>query len=341
MEKDTKIKMICKHNAGILKYLALAMCAVFVCTFCVIFIDQAKCAEIVDRIAAVVNDDIIILSELNQKLKPFADRIKALGYPPEKEREMLFKVRSDILDQLIDRKLADQEIKRFNITVSEKETDNTIERVKEASSYTDEELREELAKQGLGMEEYRKGIEEQILRAKLVNFEIKSKIVITKEDIKSYYEKHRNEYCGEKKIRLKNIIMNVPNFADEAVEKAIYKKMVAVMAKLKAGEPFEMVVRDCPATSKSGELGIFGINELSPQLQEAIKGLKAGECTSVLDTDYGYQIFYISEIVDAVEKSLEEVSPEIEEKLYNEIVDEKYRSWLDELYKRSYIKIIK
>lgn len=333
--------MICKHNAGTLKCLSLLMCAVFVCTFCVIFIDQAKCAEVVDRIVAVVNDDIIILSELNQMLKPFADRVKALGYPPEKEREMLFKVRSDILEQLIDRKLADQEIKRFNITVSEKEIDNAIERVKEASSYTDEELREELNKQGLCMEEYRKGIEEQILRAKLVNFEIKSKIVITREDVKSYYEKHRDEYCGEKKFRLKNIIMNVPNFADEAGKKAIYKKMGAVLARLKAGEPFETVARDCLASSKSGELGIFGINELSPQLQGAIKGLKAGECTSVLDTDYGYQIFYISEIVDAVEKSLEEVLPEIEEKLYNEIVDEKYRSWLDEIYKRSHIKIIK
>ena len=334
--------MICKHNAEILKYLAqLAMCAVFVCTFCFIFINQAKCAEVVDRIVAVVNDDIIILSELDQTLKPFASRLKELGHPPEKEREMLFKVRSDILNQLVDRKLADQEIKRFNITVSEKEIDNAVERIKETSSYTDEELREELTVQGLGMEEYRESIKEQILRAKLINWEIKSKIVITKEDVKSYYEKHRDEYCREKKFRLKNIIMNVSNLADEVKKKTIYKKMNAVLVRLKAGEPFEMVARDCLASSKSGELGIFGINELSPQLQEAIKGLKAGECTSVLDTDYGYQIFYISEIVDAAEKSLEDVLPDIEEKLYNKIVDEKYRSWLDELYKRSHIKIIK
>ena len=174
MEKDAKNKMICKHNAEILKYLV----AVFVCTFCFIFINQAKCAEVVDRIVAVVNDDIIILSELNQTLKPFAGRLKELGYSPEKERKMLFKVRSDILNQLIDQKLADQEIKRFNITVSEKEIDNAIERIKEASSYTDEELREELTVQGLGMEEYRESIKEQILRAKLINWEIKSKIVI-------------------------------------------------------------------------------------------------------------------------------------------------------------------
>jgi len=61
----------------------------------------------------------------------------------------------------------------------------------------------------------------------------------------------------------------------------------------------------------------------------------------VLDTDQGYQIFYIQEIVDAPGKSLEEASLEIEDILYKEIVDKKFSSWIDELRKRSYIKTIK
>ncbi|MBW2569764.1 MAG: hypothetical protein JRE47_10455, partial [Deltaproteobacteria bacterium] len=70
--------MICKRNAEIIKYLV----AVFSCMFCFVIINQAKCEEVVDRIVAVVNDDIIILSELNKTLKPFAGRLKELGYPP-------------------------------------------------------------------------------------------------------------------------------------------------------------------------------------------------------------------------------------------------------------------
>ena len=317
----------------------LAIC--FILILCFIAVNTADSAEVVDRVVAVVNDDIITLSELNQLAKPYADKIKTLGYPIEKERKMLFKVRDDILNQLIDQKLTDQEIKRLKISVSENEIDAAVERMKEITYYTDEELRQELAGQGSNMEEYRKNIKEQILRAKLVNREIKSKIVITKQDVKSYYETHSDKYCGEKKYRLQNIIMKVSSFADKAKKFSIQKRMEAVLAKLKAGQPFEEMAKSYSESSGTCNLGLFAINELSPQLQEAIKGLGVGEFTSVLDTDYGYQIFYISEVVDSPGKSLEEVTAEIEEKLFREIVDKKFRSWLDDLHKKAHIKIIK
>ena len=329
-----------KSIIGIVKHAACrVICFILVLGFTAFNI--ADSAEVVDRIVAVINEDIITLSELNQFAKPYADKIKTLGYPLEKERKMLFKMRDDILSQLIDQKLTDQEIKRFKISVSEKEIDATVERIKEINYYTDEELRQALVRQGLNMEEYRKSIKEQILRAKLVNREIKSKVVITKQDVKSYYEAHSDKYRGEKKYRLQNIIMKVPPFTDEAKKFSIQKRMQAVLAKLKAGQPFEEMAKSYSESSGSSELGLFTINELSPQLQEAIKGLGAGEFTSVLDTDYGYQIFYISEVVDRPGKSLEEVTAEIEEKLFREIVDKKFRSWLDDLHKKSHIKIIK
>ena len=104
----------------------------------------AQEAEVVDRIVAVVNDEIISLFEMNQLLQPYEAKIRNLGYSSEKEREMLFKVREDVLNQLIDQKLTDQETRRFRITVSEQEIDNAIERIKEANFYTDEQLRKAL-----------------------------------------------------------------------------------------------------------------------------------------------------------------------------------------------------
>ena len=116
----------------------------------------AQEAELIDRIVAVVNNDIITLHDLNRALKPYEDNIKALGYAPEKESETLFQVRKDLLDQLINSKLADQEIERAQISVSEKDIDETIERIKESRSASDEQLREGLASQGMTMAEYRK-----------------------------------------------------------------------------------------------------------------------------------------------------------------------------------------
>ena len=151
----------------------------------------AQQSEVVDRIVAVVNSDIITLYDLNRAFRPYESNIKALKYPADKERQTLFQVRSDLLNQLIDSQLADQQIKHAQISVAQNDIDNTIERMKQARSFTDEQLREGLAAQGITIEEYRKEIESQILRTKLVNREVKSKIVITKEDINVYYDSHQ------------------------------------------------------------------------------------------------------------------------------------------------------
>ena len=86
-------------------------------------------AEIVDRIVAVVNDDVITLTELNSSLKPYAEKIRSLGYPREKEQQLLFKVRKEILDHLINEKIEDQEIKRSKVEISEDQIDRTIEQL--------------------------------------------------------------------------------------------------------------------------------------------------------------------------------------------------------------------
>ena len=322
-------------------------CVIYPILFCMFgfsIIAKAEDREVVDRIIAVVNDDIITLTELNQSFKPYAERIRTNGYPPDKEREMLFTVREDIINQLIDKKLSDQEIKRSEITISTKEIDNTIERIKESGFHTEEDLKEALAKEGLTMEEYREQLEEQLLRTKLVNYEIKSRIVITKEDIRSYCESHPDKYGEKKKYRLLNINMKAPLLDNEAEKLEIKNRMQTILEKLKEGYPFETILRNCSELSSSGcggDLGLFSLDELSPQIKEALKMLKPGEFTSVLDTDQGYQIFYISEIVSTPARPLDEVSSEIEEKIFQEQVDKKFDAWLTDLRKRSHIKIIK
>ncbi|MCP4106856.1 MAG: hypothetical protein GY749_15175 [Desulfobacteraceae bacterium] len=322
-----------KYFVFCLMYAAAMLCSSFI---------TAK-AEIVDRIMAVVNDDIISLYDLNQMIKPYEQKIRTLGYSAEKELQMLSKVRKDMLDQLIDQKLTDQETKRYGITVGEEEINNAINRIKESSYYTDEEFKEALANDGLTIEDLRNRIEEQILRSRLLNIEVKSKIVITKEDMKSYYEEHINDYKGEKKYHLRNIILNVSSYANKEEKLAVKKKMENILSKLKAGESFEKAAGKYSESlaDQGGDLGLFKLDELSPQIQRSVIGLKPGQFTSILDTDPGYQVLFVQEIVNTKGKSLEEASPEIKEKLYNEIVDKEFQSWLEKLRKRSHIDVIR
>ncbi|MDM8553036.1 SurA N-terminal domain-containing protein [Desulfobacterales bacterium HSG2] len=314
---------------------------IYVIVFCGSGIANAQDIQVVDRIVAVVNDEIISLFELEQIFKPYREKIKALGYSPEKEKETIFKVREDILNQLIDQKLTDQEIGRTGITISEREIDSAVERIKESAFYTDEDLRMLLSREGMTMEEYRKRIKEKILRTKLVNREVKSKIVINEEDVKSYYENHQDAYQGGKKYNLRHILLEVNDFADKD---KIKEKAESILAKLKAGQSFEKMASkysESASAAKGGDLGLLDEEVLSEQIREAVKELEPGEFTPVLDTDLGYQIFFIEKITDAEGKSLKDASPEIEQKLFEEIVNEEFRSWLEKLRKRSHIKIIK
>lgn len=299
----------------------------------------AQQPEIVDRVVAVVNSDIITLYDLNRAFRPYEANIKALQYPTDKERQTLFQVRSDILNQLIDSQLADQQIKHAQISVSQREINTAIERMKEARSFTDEQLREGLAAQGITMEEYRQEIESQILRTKLVNREVKSKIVITIEDIKGYYDSHREKYAGDKKYYLWNLFIKA-----SAVDKnEALKEMKSVALKLKQGRSFEALVSELNQSAsavKGTDLGLYRRDELSEELRAVVSKLKSHEFSEILETNFGYQIIYVQEIQDTEAKPIEDVEAEIQQKLYEELVDNRYQDWLEDLRARSHIRII-
>jgi peptidyl-prolyl cis-trans isomerase SurA len=297
----------------------------------------------VDRVVAVVNNEIITLYELNRAFAPYIIKIKRLGYPQEKERQTLFQVRKDLLNQLIDSMLANQQVRREKITVSENEINNAIERFKESRQLTDEQVRRGLESQGMTMEEYRKEIEEQILRSKLVNLEVKSKIVITQDDIKAYYESHREKYAQEKKYYLWNMYVKLASSSTSLERSNARKKMEAILAKLKQGRSFVSLVDESKKSSSAvqgTDLGSYSLKELSEKLRQVVENMKAGDFSDVLETDFGYQIIYVQKIEGARTKPFEEVQSEIREILYKETVDNKYQEWLEELRARSHIRII-
>jgi peptidyl-prolyl cis-trans isomerase SurA len=304
----------------------------------------ADTAEVVDRIVAEVNDDIITLYELQRAMEPFARRVRAMKRPISEERQMLFEVREKVLNQLIDQRLTDQEAKRFNITVSEAAVDSTVEEMKKRNRMTDRELRDSLAREGLSLEEYRQQLKDQMLRARLVNREVKSKIVITEQDIRSCYDANKDKYCGSTVYELRHIIMNQAPGADDATRAAVRQRMEAVLQELEGGAAFADLARrysESPLAAEGGYLGRFQVQDLAVEIQDALKGLQSGQHTAILSNDRGLQIFYVEQVHQTADRALEDVAAEIEDQLFNDIVNQKFQSWLSELRERSHVKIIR
>ncbi|UCD86905.1 MAG: peptidylprolyl isomerase [Desulfobacterales bacterium] len=300
-------------------------------------------AEVVDRIVAIVNDDCIALSELNEALKPYVEQIRGAHYPPEVEREMFFKLRQDMLNKMIDQKLTNQESERLNVVVDDREVDQQIERIKSEHFLTDEELRKSLETEGYALEEYRKRIKEQMLQMKLINIEVRSKIAITEKDIRDYYEAHKTDYQGMQKYHLRTILIRVPPSPSVDQRKAAREKIESIADALKSGAAFDELAKQYSedgTAAEGGDLGLFTLDELSVQFRDTVALMAEGQISPVLETPQGYQLLMLEEIKGTPGKNLKEVSIEIHERLYRELVEEKYKAWLKALRERSYVKVI-
>src|SRR5512137_2294589 len=114
--------------------------------------------ETVDRIVAVVNEDIITQYDVEQVLRPMIQNLRGQGLSAERERQAIARMRGDVLDNLIDGKITEQEVKRYKIAVTDEEVEAYIRQFKERRSLTDENLKAMLAQEGMTQEEYRKEI---------------------------------------------------------------------------------------------------------------------------------------------------------------------------------------
>ena len=150
----------------------------------------ALAGELVDRVVAVVNDDVITLSELEEEAAPTIAKIRAEA-PPAQVDDAVKKARQEILRNMIDHKLLLQRAAKRQIEVSDAEINAAMDRIMEQNNLTVEQFKEQLATMGVSEEKYRASLRDQILRSRLLSSEIRSKVVITNEQIEAYY---RNKY---------------------------------------------------------------------------------------------------------------------------------------------------
>lgn len=300
-------------------------------------------AALVDRIVAVINEDVITLYDIETLLRPVVQNIKAQRLPPERELQALTQVRAEMLNNLIDTKLTEQEVKRYNITITEEEIENYIRQLKQRRATTDEQFRGILAEQGMTLEEYRKEVKLQLQRTKLVNREVRSKVVVTEAEIKSYYEKNKAKYGGGTQYHLWNLFVRLPAHASAENRAAAQNMLDEAMAELRRGRPFQEIVRltaERPSAVQGSDLGLFRIEELTPRLRDAVRELKAGQYSPILETDFGFQIVFVEEIKQTASRPLAQVETEIQDIIFRERVDNRFVSWLSDLRKRSHIKIM-
>lgn len=303
----------------------------------------ALAGELVDRVVAVVNDDVITLSELEEEAAPAFARIRAEA-PPEEVDAAISKARLELLRSMIDHRLLLQRAAKRQIEVSDAELNAAIDRIMEQNNLTVEQFREQLATMGVSEEKYRASLRDQILRSRLLSFEIRSKVVITNEQIEAYYREKYMQGNAEEGYHILQFGSGWAETGRSASKEEALKRAEQLREMVMAGENFNEIAKnysDLPSGVDGGDIGTFKKNELADYMWQAIKDLHPGEVSPVIETPVGFQFFkLLSQSSDGViaQAPLENVREEIKATLYDQELKKKFEYWVKELRENSYVK---
>jgi peptidyl-prolyl cis-trans isomerase SurA len=297
-------------------------------------------AEIVERSVAVVNDEIIFLSELEEYGKPYFEEIRKKT-PPGETQEKLTQARRDVLDQLVENKLLDQEIKKRKVEVSDKDIDAAVEDILKQNRITLNEMKMALAKDGMTLTTYRERLRDNIGRMRLISREIKSKIVIPDEDIRRVYRERIQEYMIPLEVQLQQIFFAAPRDAAPGKVAAIEKQAGEVLKQAKEGGDFSELARkfsQSPEGKEGGNLGYFKSKELMPELEEASFSLEPGEISPLVRTSEGFHILRVMERRGGEPKPYAEVQGKIREEMMQAESEKKFQEWMKSLKSKAYVE---
>jgi peptidyl-prolyl cis-trans isomerase SurA len=289
-------------------------------------------------VVAVVNNDVITWSELYRMMESEAsEQVKALD---EQERMKAFRDNEALfLEKLIDMRLQIQEAKRFGIVVSQQDIQETIENIKKKYSLTEETLKESLKKEGLTLEEYKKKLYEQILIGQLVNQQIRSKIIISDEDVRKHIEANKELMPDGEMFKIRQILLKQPKEGTDQKQKQ-EEKASRIIEKLKAGEDFSAIAREYSeeaSAKQGGDLGYVKKSLLAKEFLDVLSTMKPGDVSEPFWTERGLHIIRLDEVI--AKKDLNESKENIKRQLVDMRFLEQYRNWIKGLRETARIEI--
>jgi peptidyl-prolyl cis-trans isomerase SurA len=322
--------MIAKENSE-KSQMGVVMLVMSLAVLCV-FPALSYPAALLDKIVAVVNKEVITWGELYRTME-FETTNEMRSLSDAEKRKVFKENEAAFLERMIDMRLQLQVAKKLDIDASKDEIAEAIEGIRKKYAMDDKEFQESLKKEGFTFEEYKKRLAEQIILSKVVNQQVKNKIVISDEEIKNYMAKNQGtEY------RVRQIFFKKP---DKDFDKgAMEAKAGEVLQKLKSGESFASLAQkysDDPTAKTGGDLGFIKKELLSKEFLDVLSSMAVGSVSSPFWTEKGLHIIYLEEKVDA--QNAAEFKEIATRKLLEKRFNEEYKSWLRGLRDMAFVEM--
>ncbi len=295
--------------------------------------------QVVEEIVAVVNDDVITLSQVKEQFDATVQQLRSALQGAEYEAQYQL-LKKDLLNMMITDLLLMQQAKEKNLNVSE-QVKMAVENIKKENNIeSDDDLKRGLQQQGLNFDEWIKQLEDNMLKQATIYSEVDRSIVLDDSEIVGYYKAHPQEFTESEEYHVRGVYLASEGKTPEALAEA----RALISGKVQAGEPFNALAKEYsegPAKEAEGDLGRFRKGELDKALEESVAKLKPGETGDWVETKNGWYLLKLEEKKDSRLRAFEEVKKEVEEKLYTEKKQKKLEEYLKTLREKSYVKILK
>jgi peptidyl-prolyl cis-trans isomerase C len=319
-QKSPEGKMVRKENINII--------AVSLFTILCLFIAISLAAKVVNKTVATVDGEVILMSEYERRAKPVIEEYEKLLTGPDREIRIK-ELKEKIIEQMIDEKILIHETKRKKIKVNKKEIEDGIGEIRKRFG-TEEEYNQELARQGLSEEKFREQVKEQLMVIKLIDQEVKAKVVPpTDSEIEDFYKQNEAEMVEPEQVRARHILIKVDENTDKKKALNIIKDILKEVKKGKTSfAELAKKYSQGPSAPRGGDMGFFIRGQMVRKFEEAAFALKVGEISDVVETEYGYHIIQCIEKKAAEKKSLEEIRDYLRNFIFQKRMEERYAEWL-------------
>ncbi|HEY2903538.1 MAG TPA: peptidylprolyl isomerase [Polyangia bacterium] len=306
-----------------------------------LLVAAAAHGRVVEKIAAVVGDDVILASEVEEKAAPLLSEATQIP-DPAKRSARASALRHEVLERLIDDELILQQATELKLTITSEQIDSSIDEIKRQNNIDDAQLRDALKGQGMTMATYRADIKRQLLRFRVINISVGSRVSISDDDVKSYYERHMKTGSNTQ-VRASHIFVAIPDGADAATVAEKQAQAQRVLERAQKGDDFAKLARelsDDPATrNEGGDLGYFGKDMLPKPIEEIVFAMNVGEIRGPVRADRGFHVIKLVDKRIKEAKPLEEVKDDIRMQLRQKEMERQTKTYLTELRKKTLVDI--
>jgi peptidyl-prolyl cis-trans isomerase SurA len=290
--------------------------------------------RLVDRVVAIVNDEVITLSELETVAAPLLDA----DTTAERRRGVL----TSSLDNMIAEKLLEQQIRENQVSVSPEDVERAIEDICRQNGLTREQLEEAITSRGMSMARYRSDLEKQLVRLKIVDLKVRSRVVVSESDVRAEWERQVGLEKREKMVKLRHFFFRWGEDASPADKKRVISRALEARGRALAGEDFAEIakqVSEGPTATDGGDLGWISGGNLLPELARAVAKMQKGELSAPIDTDNGVHVVLLEDTKIKEPTGYDAAKNQIHARLYQEEIERQMRLWLEEVRKEGSVVV--